>query len=25
VYDILRRQMLVLTKSALEALEARFK
>ena len=25
VYDIMRRQMLVLTKSALEALEARFK
>ena len=25
VYDILRRPMLVLTKSALEALEARFK
>ncbi|HYZ45998.1 MAG TPA: 50S ribosomal protein L4, partial [Xanthobacteraceae bacterium] len=25
VYDILRRHMLVLTKSALEALEARFK
>jgi large subunit ribosomal protein L4 len=25
VYDIMRRQMLVLTKSALDALEARFK
>jgi large subunit ribosomal protein L4 len=25
VYDILRRRMLVLTRSALEALEARFK
>jgi large subunit ribosomal protein L4 len=25
VYDIMRRHMLVLTKSALEALEARFK